>query len=78
MKRAFAHDDDRAIVERGQGDAGGQRWDLHRGRSGGKGGVTHKTKSTGRILGNALWAIQIAVCLQGTVVRFKQRKTIGF
>ena len=48
MKRAFAHDDRQAIVERGQGDARRQRWNLHRGSPGGKVGVTHAIKSDRR------------------------------
>ena len=60
MKRASAHDDDEAVVQRGEFGAGRQRWNLHRGSPGGKGGVTHKTKSDGkdigkRVLGNPIW-----------------------
>lgn len=48
MRRASAHDVRQAVLQRGQGDAGRQRRNLHRGSPGGKGGVTHAMKSSRR------------------------------
>jgi len=51
MRRASVHDGDKAVVQRGEFEAGRQRRNLHRGSPGGKGGVTHKTKSDGKDMG---------------------------
>ena len=59
MKRASAHDDRQAVFERGQGDAGWQRRNLHRGSPGGKGGVTHAMESSRRKPGRPSLKVEI-------------------